>query len=234
MPIAVVTGANSGIGHALAQLLISEGYEVHAADHILGPTLQSLPCRLHRLDLRSPVSIAGLATHLASKPIHILLNVAGIMSLKEDDALPTVTKEILTTTFETNAFGPLLLTQALLQSLLLGAEDADGGGAKVGIVSSRVGSIGDNSTGGSYAYRASKAAVNSVGKSLACDLQSQGIVVSLLHPGITKTNMNPAADADPEAVEAEEAAAKLWAIMKEKGIEDTGKFWHREGHELPW
>jgi NAD(P)-dependent dehydrogenase (short-subunit alcohol dehydrogenase family) len=69
--------------------------------------------------------------------------------------------------------------------------------------------VKDNSTGGSYAYRASKAAVNSIGKSLACDLASQGIVVSLLHPGVTKTNMNPAADTDPEAVEAEEAAAKL-------------------------
>jgi NAD(P)-dependent dehydrogenase (short-subunit alcohol dehydrogenase family) len=67
----------------------------------------------------------------------------------------------------------------------------------------------DNSTGGSYAYRASKAAVNSIGKSLACDLQSQGIVVSLLHPGITKTNLNPGADVHPEAVEAEYAAAKL-------------------------
>lgn len=97
--------------------------------------------------------------------------------------------------------------------------------------------MGDNSAGGNYAYRASKAAVNSIGVNLAIDLKEKGIVVSLLHPGIVKTNLNPTADptGNPaEAVEPEEAAAKLWAIVQAKGIEDTGKFWHREGYELPW
>jgi NAD(P)-dependent dehydrogenase (short-subunit alcohol dehydrogenase family) len=112
---------------------------MQAADHIVGPLLQSLPCRLHRLDVRSPESISGLATQLSGKPIDVLLNVAGVMTAKEDDALPTVTKEVLTATFETNTFGPLLLTQALLENLLA---VEGGGGAKVGIVSSRVGSVG--------------------------------------------------------------------------------------------
>lgn len=136
------------------------------------------------------------------------------MSAKEADSLTTVNKEILTQTFETNTFGPLLLCQALFENLLAAAGES---GAKIGIVSSRVGSIGDNSTGGSYAYRASKAAVNSIGKSLACDLQSQGITVSLLHPGIVATNLDPDYSATspphPESVSPEEAATKLVSII---------------------
>ena len=107
-------------------------------------------------------------------------------------------------------------------------------GSVIGIVSSRVGSIGDNSTGGTYAYRASKAAVNSIGKSMAVDLKDKGIVVTLLHPGITKTNISPDSGSWPDSVEPEEAAGKLWKVMMSKSIEDTGKFWHREGYELPW
>lgn len=107
----------------------------------------------------------------------------------------------------------MLLTQALLANLLA-AENA-----KIGIVSSRVGSIGDNSTGGSYAYRASKAAVNSIGKSMACDLQSQGITVSLLHPGIVRTGLDPDSTAEPhpESVEPEEAASKLVSFVRNLG-----------------
>ncbi|KAF2172966.1 hypothetical protein M409DRAFT_16917 [Zasmidium cellare ATCC 36951] len=228
MPTAVVTGANSGIGHAFAQLLIQEGYEVHAADVAVGERLQSLQCRLHRLDVRSPESISGFAQQLASKPIDILLNVAGIMAPGEADTLGHVTKETLTSVFETNTFGPLLLTQSLLENLLASAAP------RVGIVSSRVGSIGDNSTGGSYAYRASKAAVNSVGKSLAVDLREKGVVVTLLHPGITRTGMVPGAEQVAESVEPEEAAGKLWSVFMAHGLEETGKFWHREGYELPW
>ena len=144
------------------------------------------------------------------------------------DALDTVSPEVLHRLFETNAFGPLLLTQALLPNLLAMP------GSVVGIVSSRVGSIGDNSTGGIYAYRASKAAVNSIGKSLAMDLKDKGVMVALLHPGFVKTNLNTGSDHHPDSVEPEEAASKLWNVLMSKKLEETGKFWHREGNELPW
>lgn len=100
------------------------------------------------------------------------------MAPQDQDSLETVSLDILTTTFETNTFGPLLLTQALLPSILLSKNP------KIGIVSNRVGSVADNSSGGSYAYRASKAAVNSIGESLAVDSTDRGVVVSLLHPGL--------------------------------------------------
>ncbi|KAF2774342.1 NAD(P)-binding protein [Teratosphaeria nubilosa] len=206
MPLAVVTGANSGIGHAFAQLLLDQ--DVHACDHIVGANLQALPARLHRLDVRSPESIAGLAAQLANKPIHLLLNIAGIMAPPAQDTLATTSKNILTTTFEINAFGPLLLTQALLPNLVLAPEQDEE--AKVGI-----------------------AAVNSVGKSLSVDLREKGVVVCLLHPGVVRTNLNPEAE-HAEAVEAEEAAAKLWEVVRRVGVEETGRFWHREGYELPW
>ena len=172
--------------------------------------------------------MSGLATQLANKPIDVLLNVAGVMTPAEQDSLETTNKAVLTKTFEVNTFGPLLVTQALLPGILAGGEK------RVGIVSSRVGSMGDNNSGGSYAYRASKAGVNSIGRSLAVDLREQGVTVSLLHPGIVKSNLNPNADENPEAVEPEEAATKLWMVFMSHGIEETGRFWHREGMELPW
>ena len=146
----------------------------------------------------------------------------------QQDQLDTVTPAALDMIFQVNTFGPLLLTQALLPNLLAQP------GSKVGIVSSRVGSIGDNSSGGTYAYRASKAAVNSIGKSMAMDLKDKGVVVSLLHPGFTRTNINTGDDFPADSVEPQEAASKLWNVMISKTIEDTGKFWHREGYELPW
>ncbi|KAK3116031.1 hypothetical protein LTR53_004037 [Teratosphaeriaceae sp. CCFEE 6253] len=231
MPTAVVTGAASGIGHAFARILVNEGYEVYACDRDSNEKLQSLsPAHIHALDVTSPEAISAFARQLNGKPVDVLLNVAGVMAPPEHDSLDATSKSVLAATFEVNTFGPLLLTQALLPNLQASHSQPP----RVGIVSSRVGSIADNGTSGSYAYRASKAAVNSIGKSLSIDLKPHGIVVSLLHPGFTKTNITPAASAHPESVEPDEAGSKLWKVMQSKGMEETGKFWHREGYELPW
>lgn len=122
----------------------------------------------------------------------------------------------------------MFVTQALLPNLL----KADS--AKIGIITSRVGSIGDNSSGGMYAYRSSKAAANSVGKSMAMDLQDKKIPVLLLHPGFVRSGLLPGSDGD-QFVDPPEAATKLWNnVVKSKGMESTGKFFHREGYDLPW
>lgn len=122
----------------------------------------------------------------------------------------------------------MLLTQALLPNLLQSKTP------KVGMMSSRVGSIGDNSSGGSYAYRSSKAALNSICKSMSVDLKDKNVVIVVMHPGFTNTPLVPREHQHPESVEPEEAASKLWKILMSKGMEDSGKFWHREGYELPW
>lgn len=167
------------------------------------------------------------------------------------DALETIDLSVLERTFAVNTYGPLLLTQALLPNIVQSSQP------RLGFMSSRVGSIEDNSTGGSYAYRASKTALNSFCKSMAVELKSKGVVVVIMHPGIVKvyyptievfdpailitlsqTNLTAGLNRErkeiPGAVEPEEAASKLHKILISKGIEDTGKFWHREGQELPW
>ena len=145
------------------------------------------------------------------------------------DALKTVNLQILESTFAINTFGPLLLTQALINNVLAAPAPR-----RIAVVSSRVGSMADNSSGGLYAYRASKTAVNSIFKNLSVELKDKDVVVSMLHPGFTKTNLDPDIWKNPDAVEPEEAASKLWKVVQSKGIENTGKFWHREGQELPW
>ncbi|KAI0831583.1 NAD(P)-binding protein [Hypoxylon sp. FL0890] len=228
MQTAVVTGANSGIGHAFAELLIREGYDVTAVDVNVGDKLKSLQCKTGQLDVSSPDSIAAFAKAYGDGPLDLLLNIAGVMAPHEQDTLSTVSYDTLIKTFGVNTFGPLLLTQALLPNLLKSEKP------RLGVMSSRVGSIADNSTGGSYAYRASKAAVNAVFKSMAVDLKDKGVVVVIMHPGIVKTGLGPGSWASKEAVMPEEAAEKLYKVLMSKGLEDTGRFWHREGFELEW
>ncbi|KAI1615040.1 3-oxoacyl-reductase [Exophiala viscosa] len=232
MPTAVVTGCNSGIGHAFAQLLIKEGFFVYAVDMTAGEKLKALhgdKCQIGRLDVTSLESIYEFKLSLGDKKIDLLLNVAGVMPPPQADSLRTVNQESLQSTFAVNTFGPLLLTQALLDNVLAAPSPRH-----IAVVSSRVGSIADNTSGGAYAYRSSKSAVNSIFKSLAVELKDQDVVVSMLHPGVTRTNLGGIVVNSPESVGADEAASKLWKVLKSKGLEDTGKFWHREGQELPW
>ncbi len=153
----------------------------------------------------------------------------GIMPAHAADTLRSVNLESLQSTFAVNTFGPLLLTQALLDNVLSADEPRH-----IAVVSSRVGSMADNSSGGNYAYRSSKAAVNSIFKNLAVDLKDRNVTVSMLHPGFVRTNLDPDVDRNEGVVEPEEAATKLWGLLKGKTVEETGRFWHREGMELPW
>ena len=146
----------------------------------------------------------------------------------EKDSLESTTIDTFEKVFAVNTYGPMFVTQTLLPNLLRSPN------AKIGIITSRVGSIGDNTSGGMYAYRSSKAAANSIGRSMAMDLKEKGIPVLLLHPGFVRTGILPSMDG-PEFVNPEEAATKLWInVVKPKGLNETGTFWHREGHELPW
>ncbi|MGI9381768.1 MAG: SDR family NAD(P)-dependent oxidoreductase, partial [Methyloligellaceae bacterium] len=124
--------------------------------------------------------------------------------------------------FEVNTLGPLRVTKALMARL--------GRGSKVAIVSSWMGSLAENTAGGSYGYRISKCAVNMAGLNLAHDLRPQGIAVVLLHPGYVSTDMTGGGG----TVDPEDAARGLIARIDALTLDKTGTFWHAEGHELPW
>lgn len=199
-----------------------------AADITTSGPIKDLGCETHELDVTSPSSISTFKAAIGRRPIDLLLNIAGVMTPLAKDSLEAVTLQSLEKTFAVNTYGPLLLTQSLLPYLLLATEP------KVAVMSSRMGSIADNSSGGQYSYRASKAAVNSIFKSLAVDLKGKGVAVVLLHPGIVETNMTAGQSLGDQAVIPEQAAKDLWGVLKRKGLDESGRWWHRNGEELPW
>ena len=160
-----------------------------------------------------------MATRLAKDDVELLVHNAGIgrFDTLEGTALSNVVAQ-----FQVNAVAPLFLTRALLPRLLPGA--------KVALVSSRMGSIGDNGSGGFYGYRMSKAALNAAGVSLAHDLKAAGVAVVILHPGAVRTGMTGGQGAiDPDA-----SARGLLQRIDELELRTTGRFLHEDGAVLPW
>lgn len=144
-----------------------------------------------------------------------------------------VTRGTLQKTFAVNTFGPLLLTRGLLPNILKARQP------RIAVMSSRVGSIAEDSTGRMYAYRSSKTAVNMLFKNLAIDLKDRNVPVIILHPGIVRSNLDhrwkDGGDEDVKGVVGPDVAASdLWRVLISKGSESTGKFYHRSGEELPW
>jgi len=219
----LVTGGNRGIGLALCKLLAQRGDHVIATCRNSSPELDALDVRVEQgIDVGDPETIEQLAQALAGERLDWVINNAGVMRRDALGKLHGETLEGLYLQLRVNAVGPLLVTQALLDNLQKGA--------KIGIVSSRMGSIEDNTSGGSYGYRMSKAAVNAAGKSLAMDLRERGIAVAILHPGYVRTDMvGGGGDVEPET-----AAAGLIARMDELQLETSGRFWHAKGEPLPW
>lgn len=216
----VITGANRGIGLALCRLASERGEQVIGVCRRASPALSAVGCRVEEgVDVTDGDSIAALAAHLSDVEIDVLINNAGLLSHQR---LSNLDIDAIRRQFEVNALGPLRVTAALLSRLERGS--------KVGIITSRMGSIGDNSSGGAYGYRMSKAAVNAAGVSLARDLADRGIAVMLLHPGYVKTDMTGQnGNVDPA-----DAAAGLLARLDELDLDHTGQFRHANGEALPW
>ena len=170
------------------------------------------------MDVTSDESVARLAGQLEGSRIDYLVNNAGIL---ERTSLDDLDFDSMERQFRVNSIGPLRVTAALRPNL-----DA---GSKVFVITSRMGSIDDNTSGGAYGYRMSKAAVNIVGKSLSVDLKEDGIAVFLLHPGWVATDMT-----GQTGIEVQESAAGLVERMDALDMSDTGSFWHQEGYQLPW
>lgn len=170
------------------------------------------------IDVSDRESITSLKAELGDEPIDVLINNAGIFL---GDKFGVLDYNDMLAQFNVNTLGPLRVTEALRNNL---AE-----GSKVAIVSSRVGSIADNVSGGYYGYRASKAAVNQVATNLVHEFKPKGIAVAVLHPGLVATDMT-----DGEGIPPAESAKGLIQRIDDLTIDTTGGFWHAEGYMLPW
>lgn len=216
----LVTGANRGVGLALAEQYHNAGWRVIGACRESSDDLQAVADKvIDRIDVTQADSVAALAHALEGETLDLLINNAGLL---QDESLGSLDFDSIRTQMEINAYAPLRVCETLLPHLK--------SGSKIANITSRMGSIADNDSGGRYGYRASKAALNAFGKSLAMDLKPKGIAVAQLHPGYVKTRMvNFGGVISPE-----EAAAGIVARIDALTLDNTGGFWHSNGEELPW
>ncbi len=220
MSTIVVTGANRGIGLELCRQYNARGDTVIALCRQGSPQLREYASRVEEgIDVADDAVVAELSKRLGDTRVDVLINCAGILTRESLDDLDF---ERVRRQLEVNSLGPLRVTKALLTNLHTGA--------KLAIITSRMGSIGDNTSGSRYGYRMSKAAVNMAGASLARDLAPFGISVALLHPGYVRTDMTHGRG----LVDAPEAARGLLHRIDELELETSGSFWHANGEILPW
>lgn len=217
----LVTGANRGIGYEYCRQLQARGETVIAVCRAASEELNQLGVQVEKgIDITSDASVADLKSRLGDTTINVLINNAGILKRVSLEALDF---DCIREQFEINALGPLRVTHALLPNLKAGS--------KIVMMTSRMGSIGDNTSGNSYGYRMSKVALSMAGKSLAHDLKPRGIAVAILHPGLVQTRMT---GFTAGGITPEDAVKGLLARIDELTLENTGTFWHANGEILPW
>lgn len=216
----VITGGNKGIGLALVQHYLTQGHQVSVICRHSSPELAALNVRVHcGVDLADVLQVQAVAAEFAPASVDVLINNAGIFS---QETLTDFAVGRIQAQFQVNALAPLLLSQAMLPCLKAGS--------KIAMITSRMGSISDNGSGGYYGYRMAKAALNAGSVSLAIDLKPKQIAVGIYHPGFVQTQMvGFAGDISPD-----EAATRLAQRISELGLHNSGVFYHSNGTELPW
>lgn len=219
-----ITGANRGIGLELAKIFSERGDRVIALCRHGSDALRATGADVvENVEVTSMESVRNCRLPADVDHINVLINNAGVLhdenfdSLAEPEAIDHLVHQ-----YEVNAVGPLMVTRLLSDRLVEGS--------KVCLITSRMGSIDDNDSGGRYGYRMSKAALNAAGKSLAVDLAPRGISVGILHPGAVRTEMT----SGHGNVEAPEAARMLVERIDELGPDSSGVFRHANGEVLPW
>ena len=216
----IVTGSNRGIGLEICRQLALRGDKVLATCRRASENLSALNVEtFENFDVTDEQSIQRLSDHVTDGSIDLVINNAGIL---RRETLSDLNIDSIRDQFEVNALGPLRVTAGLRQKLK--------NPSKVAIITSRMGSIADNTSGSRYGYRMSKAAVNMAGMSLSRDLQSNGVAVAILHPGFVQTDMTGGAGDVPPDV----SARGLIQRIDELTMATSGTFWHAQGQILPW
>ncbi|WJG10908.1 SDR family oxidoreductase [Aliiglaciecola sp. LCG003] len=220
MPTAVITGANRGIGLELTKHYLGLNWDVYALCRNSSDELNSTSAKvISKVDVGNPDALPSALEKIKDIKIDLLINNAGVLAR---DSINEWEPHTIEHQFRVNALGPLLVTQCLLAQMKKGS--------KVAHITSRMGSLADNGSGGYYGYRMSKAALNAVGVSMAHDLKEQGIAVALLHPGYVQTEMvSYGGD-----ISAQQAADQLAQRIAQLNLSNSGCFWHSNGEELPW
>jgi NAD(P)-dependent dehydrogenase (short-subunit alcohol dehydrogenase family) len=231
MPTVFVTGANRGLGLEFARQYAADGWKVIAAcrDPVTAADLRKLAdgsagkVRVLAMNVADGASVRAAASALGDEPIDILLNNAGVGN-PNGKALGSLDYGGWLRVLDVNVLGPARVVEALLPNV------AKGGRRLIVTITSRMGSIADNASGGSYPYRSSKAAVNMVVKSLSLDLAPRGITCVLLHPGWVRTDMGGSGGKLAPA----ESIAAMRKLIARLGPEDSGKFYNYDGAGIPW
>lgn len=216
----VVTGANRGIGLSFCRHYSKQGAQIVAACRRSSSELNDLEVEVvEGFDVSNAESIKMLQETLKDQSIDLLINNAGIL---QNEVLGNIDYDSIVQQFHVNALGALRTSEALLGNFK--------SGSKIAMITSRMGSIADNTSGGRYGYRMSKAALNIAAVSLAHDLAPKGIAVGIFHPGLVGTDMiGGYGDITPD-----QAAEKLSQGIQNLTSENSGSFWHSNGESLPW
>ena len=210
----VITGANRGIGLELCRQSVEGGQKVTALCRKASQDLKNLEIEIvENVDITDPPPLDQLG------PIDTLLLNAGIW---RNETLEDLNFETITEQFKVNSIGPLRVFRRVQHLLKTGS--------KIGLMSSQMGSMADNTSGGRYGYRASKAALNCFGVSLSHDLKERGIAVAILHPGYVATDMTD----HKGSISPEESVTGLLRVMDSLNLENSGTFWNYQGREIPW
>ena len=231
MDSVLITGASRGIGHEFARQYAADGWQVYACcrDPESATELQALSrapgvtLSVHKMDTTDQASIQAVADELAGWEIDILINNAGI-SGRRDAGVSNMDYDSWAEVMETNVFGPMKVSEAFI-------EHVSGSYLQlIVMISSRMGSVGDTTSGGSMIYRSSKTALNMAMRCLALETKSEGITTVSVHPGWVQTDMG-GADATLKPHESVFALRKLFYQLRSS---DSGKFYNYDGSELPW
>lgn len=220
----LITGANRGIGLEFARQFKQAGHEVvgTARNPVAAADLRDLGVEVQALDVSKEDSCERLAEALGDRPIDVLINNAGVM--KPSAPLTELDLDEVLSTLDVNAIGAIRVTRALLPALRRGK------GKKICQMTSKMGSIADNASGGAYAYRMSKAALNMMNKSLSHELGGEGFVCVVFHPGWVQTAMG--GQSAPVAVE--DSVRGLIERIDSLDAKDNGAFYDYLGEVIPW